>query len=307
MSELAEKKHRVIELDLPCAQCRYNLRGLDPDSCCPECGLSIIPSLKAYRRAMWGGREPLEESGAEWLSHQIDGVWFLLLSFAAATYVGLTNTWAENRMSHRVLLLCIAVLRVIFDWYGAWEIGRERPDYVRPWWRRGGWWLRGFVTSYSIVCLLPFNSPPPIPFAVAVPILIAIIGSVTAAPILLYLRLRSVARRAGATIAIFLMTCSIPFMAFSSLTQIMIPAYGRNAMSDSLSQTQRCPSVAYGTVNEVIDIIRRNHANMGQLHPLEAIAVAITLMPWIGLIMLLPSLYRARNNASAQSLEALHE
>lgn len=31
--------------DTPCVRCRYNLRGLEPDACCPECALPIVYSL----------------------------------------------------------------------------------------------------------------------------------------------------------------------------------------------------------------------------------------------------------------------
>jgi len=35
----------MINRDLPCLKCQYNLRGLSPDGLCPECGHSIRDSI----------------------------------------------------------------------------------------------------------------------------------------------------------------------------------------------------------------------------------------------------------------------
>jgi hypothetical protein len=37
---------RVLQVDLPCIQCKYNLRGLGDGSRCPECGTPIAESLR---------------------------------------------------------------------------------------------------------------------------------------------------------------------------------------------------------------------------------------------------------------------
>jgi hypothetical protein len=31
----------TVHVDVACRRCRYNLRGLEPDGCCPECGAAI--------------------------------------------------------------------------------------------------------------------------------------------------------------------------------------------------------------------------------------------------------------------------
>ncbi len=42
--------------DLPCQHCGYNLRGLDPKSSCPECGVLIYATLDIMARADPQGR-----------------------------------------------------------------------------------------------------------------------------------------------------------------------------------------------------------------------------------------------------------
>src|SRR4051794_27404884 len=34
-----------IEIDLPCAGCKYNLRGLTTDGRCPECGAAVLATI----------------------------------------------------------------------------------------------------------------------------------------------------------------------------------------------------------------------------------------------------------------------
>src|SRR5262245_50051536 len=48
-----------VAADTPCRKCNYNLRGLDPDSRCPECGTPVGLSLKGdllrYSHPQWLG------------------------------------------------------------------------------------------------------------------------------------------------------------------------------------------------------------------------------------------------------------
>jgi hypothetical protein len=47
-----------LELDVPCAQCGYNLRMRTPEDFCPECGLAVKDSVAHYERAARLFREP---------------------------------------------------------------------------------------------------------------------------------------------------------------------------------------------------------------------------------------------------------
>ena len=55
-----------ITLDVPCANCEYNLRGLAPGARCPECGALVTPSLLGYCDIA----EPLEAHAIEQLLHK---------------------------------------------------------------------------------------------------------------------------------------------------------------------------------------------------------------------------------------------
>jgi hypothetical protein len=47
-----------LELDVPCAQCGYNLRMRSPEDFCPECGLGVRGSIAHYEKAAGLFREP---------------------------------------------------------------------------------------------------------------------------------------------------------------------------------------------------------------------------------------------------------
>ncbi len=48
---LSDEQARAIVTDTPCLACGYNLRGLNPDGFCPECGHSNLRTVE-HRRSM---------------------------------------------------------------------------------------------------------------------------------------------------------------------------------------------------------------------------------------------------------------
>src|SRR5689334_6956123 len=42
----------ILTDDIPCHQCDYNLRGLDSEGKCPECGGSIAAAIEEHRRGI---------------------------------------------------------------------------------------------------------------------------------------------------------------------------------------------------------------------------------------------------------------
>lgn len=47
----------TIKYALPCHACGYELRGIDPDSTCPECGAPVQVSIESWRHATLGVRK----------------------------------------------------------------------------------------------------------------------------------------------------------------------------------------------------------------------------------------------------------
>ena len=77
----------VIEIDLPCAGCGYNLRTLSLAALCPECGAAVLDSHAAYElhRAELG---PLRASGLPWLRAMRQGVGIAALAWCLS-FVGI--------------------------------------------------------------------------------------------------------------------------------------------------------------------------------------------------------------------------
>ena len=144
--------HPASTLNLRCAGCSYELRGLDPGGRCPECGLEIADTLDANRRRC--GRlllrarrmhgPPLARSDARWLRSTAAGLVALTLVHAAllAWYVA----WVRDGSYHRsktpdYQLFWIAALHAAGLWlltcrdHNADEQERVKRRPLR-------WWLR---------------------------------------------------------------------------------------------------------------------------------------------------------------------
>jgi hypothetical protein len=76
----------VIEIDLPCVQCDYNLRGLSPAGDCPECGRAIRDALSP---------QCLMFADPRWLKRLIWGQWLCCLTFVwlIGGAVGINLDW----------------------------------------------------------------------------------------------------------------------------------------------------------------------------------------------------------------------
>ncbi len=73
--------HERLAIDLPCAECGHNLRGLRPGGVCVECGLPIALSRSA---------SPLALAGPAWLARVSRGTG---LAFAALPWLWLPLSW----------------------------------------------------------------------------------------------------------------------------------------------------------------------------------------------------------------------
>lgn len=68
-----------LAMDLNCVKCGYNLRGLDPESACPECGTAIGRSLQGDRLCF---RDP------DWLEALVRGMNWIVASIVISIVIG---------------------------------------------------------------------------------------------------------------------------------------------------------------------------------------------------------------------------
>ena len=69
----------MIEFDLPCIECGYNLRGLDPAGKCPECGTDVARTNRG---------DLLRFSNATWLSRMKLGTDLMLFAIVFGIFGG---------------------------------------------------------------------------------------------------------------------------------------------------------------------------------------------------------------------------
>jgi hypothetical protein len=140
---LSRDANGAIADDLRCARCGYNLRGLRPEGCCPECALRIGRSIAAaHRRPIWTKTQVAVSIAASGVSLLLPLVnltirpihleqatafaafavlWFFLGLFWLACL--LTVVWRERFRLLCIVILILAILvsisGVIFN-YVAW-------------------------------------------------------------------------------------------------------------------------------------------------------------------------------------------
>lgn len=135
----------VIERDLVCIQCGYNLRGLAPQQNCPECGGAIERSI-----AFW--REPILTARAA--RHFVAGV--TLLELAAIVSFGSIllppGSWFDWLKSmpvwRQVVGLAVLLFPPVAGWWGAWVLTRRSivPRGLSPIWAPWRWLIRVSAT-----------------------------------------------------------------------------------------------------------------------------------------------------------------
>ena len=123
----AAPAHPAQTLNLRCARCSYELRGLDGGGRCPECGIDIADTLEANRRRC--GRlllrarrmhgPPIARSGRRWLRAVAAGLAAVALAHAAL--VAWYFAWVPDRSYHTskapdLQLFAVALLHAAGVW-----------------------------------------------------------------------------------------------------------------------------------------------------------------------------------------------
>lgn len=139
----------VIDADIPCRSCRYNLRGVPVTHRCPECGKAILPTLTAAWRVAEGPqrraiREVMRHVAAQ-LGYPLEAVLFLLSAYAAmAERIGREPSEADVRAIDGPVF-CAAI-----GWEAVQQFGTpERAKEVLREWGVGGSWDVGRVLAVA--------------------------------------------------------------------------------------------------------------------------------------------------------------
>lgn len=120
----------IVAIDLPCAQCRYSLRGVLSTSRCPECGTSVSASLNPDRLYF---RHPRNLQG------KIMAIWITMLGLSIHLLSWIAGCLALPPMSYGEPLLlacrllvqigCVVILIAAVRWsWNAWNRS------ISQWW-----------------------------------------------------------------------------------------------------------------------------------------------------------------------------
>lgn len=103
----------VIDSDIPCAQCGYNLRTLGREGRCPECGEELWPSIEKFNASVerW---PPLTAETAQSLQGRMQGC---LLGLTGLILNQISMAAASSRYGHlEQWVLIAAIITMVFMW-----------------------------------------------------------------------------------------------------------------------------------------------------------------------------------------------
>jgi hypothetical protein len=142
----------VVDEDLPCFRCGYNVRGLACDGQCPECAASIAETLRRHAAELAGRLLPLDDSDPRWVRK---------MSWSCALLLfGGVGIAAAHVMSILQLRMPIAVQMPLFFMpfvllaMGAWLAGSREPG----WSGRRGTWVRMLIRAGIVGWVLALAS-----------------------------------------------------------------------------------------------------------------------------------------------------
>ena len=134
----------LIDHDIPCAECGYDLRGLSPPGRCPECGHDLADSLKLFERE--------HRSVDPWWASQItEGAALTVLALLLMLLPLVLPDWMANYHTFgRKVLLGIGVSWWVLGFYSIWKITAREPGYEESrQFRASRWVTRTMVIAYG--------------------------------------------------------------------------------------------------------------------------------------------------------------
>jgi hypothetical protein len=118
MTDVPSQPPSLIEVDSPCMSCGYNLRGLQTDSNCPECGHIISASLRG---------DLLRFSDPSWLAQLRLGaslkLWAILVSYVFTFVAGFIVVFGVSDL----FVLFASLVGSVLGLWGTWCITSQEP------------------------------------------------------------------------------------------------------------------------------------------------------------------------------------
>lgn len=184
-------KPQIVDKDLPCEKCSYNLRGLNKESLCPECGFSIPETIILGIRRREQLLQPLWESDPLWVRKVLGGLGLLLAANLLRIGLHLTIVIPAYTVRHDAGVIALWWTAYIATCIGLWLIFTPEPD---DWCPPETVILRTLVIASLFVALLMISIGQQPSSAC----LVALVGAAVflGTPILLFARLRQLLIRA---------------------------------------------------------------------------------------------------------------
>jgi hypothetical protein len=125
----------LLQADVPCARCGYNLRTLRVDGRCPECAADVGASIWTHRRKQKHcpqAPELLSTADPRWIRQLRFGAAMSVLVFLLMFTMGLAPDWAyELKTTPRRAMLGIACTTWALSCYSAWKLAAPEPLTTR--------------------------------------------------------------------------------------------------------------------------------------------------------------------------------
>lgn len=135
----------IVQEDLGCVGCDYNLRTRPLDGVCPECGRPVRETI-AFPR--------LSRSASRWLTSLVDSVTVLLIAFAADLI--LLRVGGRNDAT----AIALAMIPWGLTWFGIWLLTRPEPGRACDGDGARAWALRLLASGpYMLFVLQPRGLP----------------------------------------------------------------------------------------------------------------------------------------------------
>jgi hypothetical protein len=113
---------RILEDDLACFSCGYNLRGLSPDGACPECGATVERSTRDHL---------LRFCDPKWVDQLASGMKLLIVPIPLAGLFGALAIRLEIVRSVSTLAGAVLLILAVLSLIGCWKLTTPDPGQLK--------------------------------------------------------------------------------------------------------------------------------------------------------------------------------